>query len=395
VQFEIYASPADELHPSPEDWRTFKVHTGRVSCKTPDNDDASDDPLVIIVPASTEKYYVWLECKVFASEYVEPVVDEVTIKHGTDPTSEGWTDFPDQTPGESDPITYRQIIGTIQTGSETAADDDFRRVTIDQNVRSHLTAGFLVDHVFQDGDALVVWKKMIMFGPDNFVECPEAQKMTSSAESASPGSSQSPSSGQQQSQPGSRSSLSSSSSPSSSSESVSDSSSSLSSSNPYSDYSVLPSSSEKTAIVPFRPRRGRVQYVGLFCAEMPEARFEDVVVVKLGRRLRARVKLNPIFRAVCAPRSIAVCAAVPSIPAVVGARIARGWIVVERAAMLKPAALSVTLRLTGIRKGFAGRRFPRFTRGQMLANDAFYAGARRKPTPPLRVETKIITGPRR
>ncbi|MBI5817468.1 MAG: hypothetical protein HZA88_00610 [Verrucomicrobia bacterium] len=396
-QFEIYQSPDNELVDAPEDWRTFKVHTGRVSCKTPDNDDASEEPLSVVVPASTEKYYWWAECQVKVSDsgdaLIEPIVTEVTIKHATDPTTEGWTDFPDQTLGTGDTFTVRVIIGSVKTGSETASADDFRKVEYDQNVRSHLTVGFVVDHVaFLGGTTLKVWKKIIVFGPDDYVECPE-EKQLSSAETSSAVSLSSPRSSQLPSQPQTEQSLISSSRSSltssrSSSHSSSVSSSESQSSNPYSDFSIY--ESIKTAIVPFRTPRGAKKYVGLFCTEMPDARFEDIVVVKVGRRRLVRRKLDRTFHQVCEPRSIVISSVVASHPVTIGARIERGQVVVECAT--RPLrSLVVTVRLTGIRRGFAGRRFQQFTRKQMLSNNQFYANAH-KPAAPLVIETGFITG---
>lgn len=395
-QFQVYQSADNDLVSAPEDWRTFKVHTGRVSCKAADNDDASEEPLSVVVPASTEKYYWWAECKVKVSNnssaLIEPIVTEVTIKHATDPTTGGWTDFPDQTLGTGDTLTVRVIIGSVKTGSETATDDDFRKVEYDQNVRSHLTVGFIVDHVaFLGGTTLKVWKKIVVFGPDDYVECPEEQKLSSAETSSAVSSSRLPSSPYSQVQTqaslisSSRSSLSSS---RSSSHSSSASSSESQSSNPYSDFSIY--QSIKTAIVPCLTRRGTKQYVGLFCTEMPDARFEDIVVVKVGRRRLARRKLDTAFLQVCEPRSIIISSAVPSHPITLGARLEREQILVECAT--RPLrSLVVTLRVTGIRRGFAGRRFQQFTREQMLANNQFYAKAHR-PAAPLVIETGFITG---
>lgn len=391
-QFEIYQSPASALSDAAEDWRTFKVHTGRVSCKVADNDDASEEPLSVVIPASTAKYYFWLEAQVKVSNngdaLIEPIVTEVTIKHGEDPTTEGWTDFPDQTLGTGDTFTVRVIIGSVKTGSETASADDFRKVEYDQNVRSHLTVGFLVDHVAFLGSALKVWKKIVVFGPDDYVECPEEQKLSSAESSSARSSSQPRSSPYSQIQ--TQGSLISS-SPSSLSSSRSSSGSSLtSSSESVSISDDWFSTDGKTAIVPCRLRRGPTKYIGLFCTEMPDARFEDIVIVKVGRRRQVRRQLNAMFSRVCEPRSIVISSLVPSHPATVGARLERGQIVVE-CSTRPDRSLTVTLRLTGIRRGFKDRRFQQFTRDQMLANNRFYAKAH-QPAAPLVIKTGFIIG---
>ena len=119
------------------------------------------------------------------------------------------------------------------------------------------------------------------------------------------------------------------------------------------------------------------EYVGLYCAEMPDVRFEDIVRVPLGVHGVATAPIDPVFAAVCEPGSIEAVSAVPSSPAVVGARVEGNEVVVEQAppaAPLRPP-LYVTVRLSGIRRGFAGERFKRFTQQQALVNDRFWAGA--------------------
>ena len=120
------------------------------------------------------------------------------------------------------------------------------------------------------------------------------------------------------------------------------------------------------------------EYVGLYCAEMPDVRFEDIVRVPLGLHGVATAPIDPVFVAVCEPGSIEAVSAVPSSPAVVGARVEGSEVVVERAPSPITNLLSsmtVTVRLSGIRRGFAGERFKRFTQQQALANDRFWAGA--------------------
>lgn len=110
---------------------------------------------------------------------------------------------------------------------------------------------------------------------------------------------------------------------------------------------------------------------------MPEVRFEDVVRVEL-RDGRAREMVDPILFALCERNSLDVCGAVPDRPAILGARIEGGFLVVETVPLpggAAPAAQTVICRLSGVRAGFGGRRFVRSTLRQMLHNNKFWARA--------------------
>lgn len=85
--------------------------------------------------------------------------------------------------------------------------------------------------------------------------------------------------------------------------------------------------------------------------------------------------VDPKFLEVCEPNSIAVCGCVPADPVLVGA-IVDGPVVCIRFAEENPArAIRLTLRLTGIRKGFAGVRFPDRSQAQFDANERFIKSA--------------------
>jgi hypothetical protein len=73
---------------------------------------------------------------------------------------------------------------------------------------------------------------------------------------------------------------------------------------------------------------------------------------------------------VCARKSIRVCGAAANYPVAVGATVKGGEVIVQ-AAPHKHKSLTVTVRLTGIRRGFAGVRFPDRTRVEYEANERF------------------------
>ncbi|HOA51052.1 MAG TPA: hypothetical protein PKI05_02270 [Thermogutta sp.] len=131
-------------------------------------------------------------------------------------------------------------------------------------------------------------------------------------------------------------------------------------------------SDKSTAIVPasFSP----TGYAALFIHEMPEVRFDDVMVVKVPMEDQ-EIAIDPRFIEVCHKGTIEVCGIVPEKPILVGARAVGDKIRLSFAEQDPKHAVRLVLRLTGIRRGFAGKRFPRRTREQFLANEAFINSA--------------------
>lgn len=184
--------------------------------------------------------------------------------------------------------------------------------------------------------------------------------------------------------------LSSSSSEPPSSSSVSDSASSQSSesSQPSSSGSSAPSESsisqsqppseswsgsdKSSAIVP--ASWSPTGYVALFIHEMPEVRFDDVMVVTVPQCSQI-LDIDPRFVEVCERGSLEVCGIVADQPVLIGARAIGDKILIKVADDNPEASMRLVIRLTGIRRGFAGKRFPRRTREQFLANEAFINSA--------------------
>lgn len=153
--------------------------------------------------------------------------------------------------------------------------------------------------------------------------------------------------------------------------------SSISDSLPPSDSSAPPSESwsgsdKSSAIVP--ASWSPTGYVALFIHEMPEVRFDDVMVVNVPQE-NQDIKIDPHFVEVCERGSIEVCGIVPDKPILVGARAHGDKIRLQFAQEDSKHAVRLVIRLTGIRRGFAGKRFPRRTREQFLANEAFINSA--------------------
>lgn len=135
----------------------------------------------------------------------------------------------------------------------------------------------------------------------------------------------------------------------------------------------------KTIIVPVP--WSQTGYTALFVAEMPEVRFDDIIHATVMDK-DSYVPIDPRLVDVCEPDSLAVCGCVPDVPVLVGAIVECGGIRVRLGGRKRKTPVTLTIRLTGIRKGFAGTRFPSRTREQFIANERFlqsaYPGAGRE-----------------
>lgn len=130
------------------------------------------------------------------------------------------------------------------------------------------------------------------------------------------------------------------------------------------------STSKDTAIVPasWTP----TGYAALFVAEMPEVRFDDVIIANI-KSGKTSVLIDPKFLEVCEPHTVEVCGLAPEAPVAIGARVVGGSVIVEAGGFIDP--VRVVIRLTGIRKGFRNHRFPSRTREQFLSNEKFINSA--------------------
>lgn len=134
---------------------------------------------------------------------------------------------------------------------------------------------------------------------------------------------------------------------------------------------------EKMAIVPVldhdlpAPPPEEREYVGLFCTEMPEVRFEDILTVELGRCGIGTSVIDPIFLRVCEPGSIKVISAVSTTPTALGAWVEDGKVFV-RAADIATRGVA-TVKISGIRRGHKSR-FTRYTHEHYVKNLHFWDG---------------------
>lgn len=113
-------------------------------------------------------------------------------------------------------------------------------------------------------------------------------------------------------------------------------------------------------------------YVGLICVEGPEVRFEDIITMPLDDELR-RTPIDPRFIAICEAGSIKVVGIAPSHAVPVGARIEDGHVVLEAQSKYIPLNGGfVNLKISGVRKGRGGVRFPKFSQEETSRNTKFW-----------------------
>jgi hypothetical protein len=114
-------------------------------------------------------------------------------------------------------------------------------------------------------------------------------------------------------------------------------------------------------------------YTALFTMESPGVDFSDVMYVRLPRRDTA-LDLDPRFLEVCQRDSVACVGVQPTHPVLVGAEVV-GPVVQLRFAEQSDEQVGLAISLRGIRRGFAGVRFPNRTREQFVANERFLKSA--------------------
>jgi hypothetical protein len=143
---------------------------------------------------------------------------------------------------------------------------------------------------------------------------------------------------------------------------------------------VSGASSKSAAIVP--AAWSPFGYTALFVEESPEVRFDDVMVVEVNASESGNDFYIPIdfkFIDVCERDSIVVCGCQSNLPVLVGATMEHDRVRVRLGESSElssePLILQLVICLTGIRKGFAGVRFPERTREQFLANERFLRSA--------------------
>ena len=107
---------------------------------------------------------------------------------------------------------------------------------------------------------------------------------------------------------------------------------------------------------------------------MPEVRFDDVMTAAVVEN-ETFLPIDPKFLEVCEPGSVQVCGCVPDLPVPVGAVVENGAVRVRLGVRDEDHPVALTIRLTGIRKGFRLQRFPNRSEQQFIANEEFIRSA--------------------
>lgn len=115
-------------------------------------------------------------------------------------------------------------------------------------------------------------------------------------------------------------------------------------------------------------------FTALFITESPEVRFDDVIV-KWVKQVDTCIEVDPRFVEVCERGSVEVFGCQSHRPTNIGAVVNGGKVHLRFAEQDPSQEHRVVLRLTGIRKGFAGMRFPDRTRNQFEHNERFIRSA--------------------
>ena len=114
-------------------------------------------------------------------------------------------------------------------------------------------------------------------------------------------------------------------------------------------------------------------YVSLYCTEMPEVRFDDIIKIKVRNRRNIAVVIDPLYSHVCEPNSIEAISYVTSSPICCGLIVKKDILNIEFEPNVEIPEY-ILVKLSGIRKGCSNIRFQRRTKEQMIANNNFWNG---------------------
>ena len=98
-------------------------------------------------------------------------------------------------------------------------------------------------------------------------------------------------------------------------------------------------------------------YTALYALETPDVRFEDILVCELNQ-VDSTATIDPKFIEVCEPGGIEVCGHSSNLPVLIGASTDANKIKILFAEQKPDQSLRIVFRVTAIRRGFAGVRFP-------------------------------------
>lgn len=112
-------------------------------------------------------------------------------------------------------------------------------------------------------------------------------------------------------------------------------------------------------------------YIGLFCTESPDARFEDLVTVTMWSADRV-LAIDPRFVSICEPHSIQAIGHIANELCLVCAEVVGGDKLHVKCDRPGAAGIKVVVKLSGVRSGRAKLRFPAFTKDEAQKNTLFW-----------------------
>ena len=116
------------------------------------------------------------------------------------------------------------------------------------------------------------------------------------------------------------------------------------------------------------------EYVSLACTEMPETRFDDIVKLDVSQR-SFTYDLDPTYLFVCEDNSIEPISYVCDEPAIAGLKVNEGTLFISFST-LTDLPNTITVKLSGIRKGRADKRFVKWSKEAAQNNAQFWNGWR-------------------
>tara|TARA_R100000005_G_C4971985_1_gene184628 strand:- start:777 stop:1103 length:327 start_codon:yes stop_codon:yes gene_type:complete len=102
---------------------------------------------------------------------------------------------------------------------------------------------------------------------------------------------------------------------------------------------------------------------------MPDVRFDEVIIVETEGKNNLEIDLDPNYVFVCEPNTIEPISYTSSEPCSCGLNVYGSKLIIE---IVGDAPKVIRVKLSGIRKDYANKRFEKFTYDQMKANNAFW-----------------------
>ena len=112
-------------------------------------------------------------------------------------------------------------------------------------------------------------------------------------------------------------------------------------------------------------------YTALFIEEAPEVRFNDVLIINGISKRFHRIEIDPRFTEVCEKGTIEAVGYTCDKPVSVGLSVSEGNLIIRSSTLWFKRPTKLVVRLSGIRKGYLGTRFPNRDGKQYIANKQF------------------------